>query len=116
MQTHSLTAQWRLGMKVTPQINAPMIDDWKMIAEDFSLKDAESAKRNFDKHGIDGTEEFETYSQIVKMNNYYVVNVYEIENHEQNDCTYIAHPIKPGSNYYVVIAYDDTGRYRGSIR
>ena len=35
---------------------------------------------------------------------------------EQTDCTYIAHPIKPGSNYYVVIAYDDTGRYRGSIR
>ena len=84
MQTHSLTAQWRPGMKVTPQINAPMIDDWKMIAEDFSLKDAASAKRNFDKHGIDGTEEFETYSQIVKMNNYYVVNVYEIENHEHH--------------------------------
>ena len=35
---------------------------------------------------------------------------------QQTDCTYIAHPIKPGSNYFVVIAYDDTGRYRGSIR
>lgn len=35
---------------------------------------------------------------------------------DQTDCTYIAHPIKPGSNYFVVIAYDDTGRYRGSIR
>jgi|8_EtaG_2_1085327.scaffolds.fasta_scaffold210857_2 hypothetical protein len=35
---------------------------------------------------------------------------------EQTDCTYIAHPIRPNSNYYVVIAYDDTGRYRGSIR
>ena len=71
-------------MKVTPQINAPLIDDWTMIAEELSLKDAESAKRNFDKHGIDGTEEFETYSMIVKMNNYYVVNVYEIENHEHH--------------------------------
>ena len=35
---------------------------------------------------------------------------------QQTDCTYIAHPIKPGSNYFVVIAYDDTGRYSGSIR
>ena len=35
---------------------------------------------------------------------------------QQTDCSYIAHPIKPGSNYFVVIAYDDTGRYRGSIR
>ena len=35
---------------------------------------------------------------------------------EQTDCTYIAHPVKPGSRYFVVIAYDDTGRYRGSIR
>ena len=35
---------------------------------------------------------------------------------EQTDSTYVAHPIKPGSNYFVVIAYDDTGRYRGSIR
>ena len=35
---------------------------------------------------------------------------------EQNDCTYIAHPIQPNSNYYVVIAYDEIGRYRGSIR
>ena len=35
---------------------------------------------------------------------------------EQTDCTYVAHPIKPGSRYFVVIAYDDTGRYRGSIR
>lgn len=35
---------------------------------------------------------------------------------QQTDCTYIAHPVKPGSRYFVVIAYDDTGRYRGSIR
>jgi len=39
-----------------------------------------------------------------------------IADDQQTDCTYIAHPIKPNSNYYVVIAYDDTGRYRGSIR
>ncbi len=39
-----------------------------------------------------------------------------IAHDQQNDCTYIAHPIQPGSRYYVVIAYDDTGRYRGSIR
>ena len=73
-------------MKVTPQINAPLIDDWTMIAEELSLKDAESAKRNFDKHGIDGTEEFETYSKIEEVNaidnplrKLYVVIVYEIE-------------------------------------
>ena len=35
---------------------------------------------------------------------------------QQTDCTYIAHPVKPGSRYFVVIAYDDSGRYRGSIR
>jgi len=35
---------------------------------------------------------------------------------EQTDCTYIAHPIKPNSKYYVVIAYDDTGRYRGHLK
>jgi hypothetical protein len=39
-----------------------------------------------------------------------------IADDQQTDCTYIAHPIQPGSRYYVVIAYDDTGRYRGSIR
>lgn len=39
-----------------------------------------------------------------------------IADDQQNDCTYIAHPIQPGSRYYVVIAYDDTGRYRGSIK
>ena len=39
-----------------------------------------------------------------------------IADDQQNDCTYIAHPIKPNSKYYVVIAYDDTGRYRGSIK
>ena len=39
-----------------------------------------------------------------------------IADDQQNDCTYIAHPIKPGSRYFVVIVFDDTGRYRGSIR
>ena len=39
-----------------------------------------------------------------------------IADDQQNDCTYIAHPIQPDSKYYVVIAYDDTGRYRGSIK
>ena len=39
-----------------------------------------------------------------------------IADDQQTDCTYIAHPIQPNSKYYVVIAYDDTGRYRGSIR
>jgi len=35
---------------------------------------------------------------------------------QQTDSTYVAHPIKPGSRYYVVIAYDDTGRYRGHLK
>ena len=35
---------------------------------------------------------------------------------QQTDCTYIAHPIQPGSKHYVVIAYDDTGRYRGHLK
>jgi len=39
-----------------------------------------------------------------------------IADDQQTDCTYIAHPIKPGSRYFVVIVFDDTGRYRGSIR
>ena len=39
-----------------------------------------------------------------------------IADDQQNDCTYIAHPIQPGSRYYVVIAYDDTGRYRGHLK
>jgi hypothetical protein len=39
-----------------------------------------------------------------------------IADDKQTDCTYVAHPIKPGSNYFVVIAYDDTGRYRGHLK
>jgi hypothetical protein len=35
---------------------------------------------------------------------------------QRSDCTYVAHPIKPDSKHFVVIAYDEIGRYRGSIK
>ena len=71
-------------MKVTPQINAPLSTNIHRAPDTMSFANAQKAKACFDKYGIDGTEEFETYSMIVKMNNYYVVNVYEIENHEHH--------------------------------
>ena len=39
-----------------------------------------------------------------------------IADEQQTDSPYVAHPLQPGSRYFVVIAYDDTGRYRGSIK
>ncbi len=39
-----------------------------------------------------------------------------IADDQQADCTYIAHPIQPGSRYFVVIVFDDTGRYRGHLK
>ena len=35
---------------------------------------------------------------------------------QKSDCTYVAHPIQPDSKHFVVIAYDEIGRYRGTIR
>ena len=76
-------------MKVTPQINAPMSTTIRRAPDTMSYTNAQEAKACFDKHGIDGTEEFETYSKIEEVPDWividnplrklYVVIVYEIE-------------------------------------
>jgi hypothetical protein len=76
-------------MKVTPQINAPMSTNIRRATDTMSYTNAQKAKACFDKYGIDGTEEFETYSKIEEVSDWividnplrklYVVIVYEIE-------------------------------------
>ena len=74
------------SMKVTPQIVAPLSTNIHRAPDTMSFANAQKAKACFDKYGIDGTEEFETYSKIEEVNaidnplrKLYVVIVYEIE-------------------------------------